>query len=90
MKEKRKRFTKNVKYVTVVVIKEKENISQILSTLREMYKSSRSWMFFKIAVLQIFPNIHRKAPVLQTLIKIRLQHSCFPVNIVKFLRTGFL
>ena len=48
-----------------------------------------------------FRSIHRKAPVLEslfnkvagviptTLLKKRLQHRCFPVNIAKFLRTSF-
>ena len=50
-----------------------------------------------------FRNIHRKTPMLESLcicnkvkglkacsfIKMRLQHRCFPVNIVKFLRAAF-
>ena len=49
-----------------------------------------------------FRNIHRKTFVLESIInknaelqpcnfiKKLLQHSCFPVNIVKLLRTAFL
>ena len=73
-------------------------------------KNSFSQMFFKIGVLknlknlknfskQVFLNIHRKIPVLESffnkvgslescnLLKKRLQHRCFLVNIAKFLRT---
>ena len=58
-------------------------------------------MFFKIGVLKNFQIIHRKTPVLEYLfnkaaglkscnfIQKRFQHSCFPVNIAKFLRTAF-
>ena len=36
-------------------------------------------------------NIHRKTPMLESILnKKRLQHRCFFVNIVKFLRTPFL
>ena len=49
----------------------------------------------KKAVLK-FRNIHRKAPVLESLfnkvegLHFRLQNKCFPLNIVKFLRTPIL
>ena len=57
-------------------------------------------MFFRVAVLKKVA-IYRKAPVLKSLfkkvaalkvcnfIKKRLQHSCCPVNVAKFLRTAF-
>ena len=73
-----------------------------LKAASDSSRSSRSQVFFKIDVLKKFVNIHRKTPVLEspliklqvfrpaTLLKKRLQHSCFPVNIVNFLRTGFL
>ena len=35
-------------------------------------------------------NIHRKTPVLEVQIQIRLKHRCFPRNIEKFLRTALL
>ena len=59
-------------------------------------------MLFKIKNFLKFPNIHRKTPVLKYLfkevaglkscnfIKKRFQHSCFPVNIAKFLITFFI
>ena len=65
------------------------------------YISSRSRMFFKIYVLKIFGNIHRKTPVLESVfnkvtglhacnsIKKRHLHKFFPVNIGKFLRIVF-
>ena len=40
-----------------------------------------------------FCKVHRKTPALESLeshIKKRLQHRCFPVNIVKFFRIAFL
>ena len=39
-----------------------------------------------------FFTIYKKTPVLESLLNIkkRIQHSCFPVNIVKFLRTCIL
>ena len=49
----------------------------------------------KKAVLK-FRNIHRKTPVLESLFNkveglyFRLQNRCFPLNIVKFLRTPIL
>ena len=46
-----------------------------------------------VSVLKKISSIHRKAPVfmslfniIEGLIKMRLQHSCFSVNIKKFLR----
>ena len=57
--------------------------------------------FSKLVFLKEFRNNHRKTPVLESLfnkvaglkacnyIKERLQHRCFPVNNVKFLRTHF-
>ena len=59
-------------------------------------------MFFKTVVLEKFPNIPRKTPVLKSLfnkivtwrpatsLKKRLQYKCFPVNLAKVLRTAFL
>ena len=55
----------------------------------------------KQLLLKFVCNIHRKTPVLESLfnkipdlqacnfIKKRLQHSCFPVNIAKFLKIPF-
>ena len=58
-------------------------------------------VFCKHRCSQKFLKIHRKTPVLESLFnkasglwpailfKKRLQHRCFPVNFVKFLRTSF-
>ena len=58
--------------------------------------------FHKKGVLKKFHKIHLKTPVLEsyfngvsglkavTLLKKRLQHRCFQVNFMKFLRTPFL
>ena len=35
-------------------------------------------------------NIHKKTPALESLFKIRLQHSFFPLKIAKFLRMPIL
>ena len=44
----------------------------------------------KKVFLKIFCNFHRKMSVLESLfIKKRLQHRCFPMNFVKYLRTPF-
>ena len=70
--------------------------SYFLSIAR--YRSSRSQLFFKIHVLKNFAIFTRKhlcwSPcffnkVYQNFIKKRCRHSCFPVNIAKFLRTSF-
>ena len=45
-----------------------------------IFWSSRSWMFFIIGALKNFALFW---------IKKTLQHRCFPVSIVKFLRTGY-
>ena len=40
-----------------------------------------------------FRNVHRKTPKLESLFNkvagLRLQHRCFPLNIVQFLRAAF-
>ena len=68
---------------------------------KKQTRSSRSQMFFKIRGLKNF-LLFTKTPVLESLfdnvaglmacnvIKKRLQHRCFPVNITKFIRTSFL
>ena len=43
-------------------------------------------VFYKKSCSLKFHNIHSKTPVLESLIKKRLQHCLFPVNIAKFLR----
>ena len=65
------------------------------------YRSSRLHMFFKLGVLKnfaILPGKHlcwspffNKVAGLRsaTLLKKRLHHNCFPVNIATFLRTSF-
>ena len=65
-------------------------------------RSSQRSCSFKKAVLKIFCNIHRKAPVLESLfnkvaclyacnfIKKGLRHAYFSVDIAKFLRTPIL
>ena len=71
--------------------------------LIEISKTSRSQMFFKIGVLKnfaIFIGKHlqwslflikllERPRKVCNFIKKRFQHRCFPVNIVKCLRTGF-
>ena len=57
-------------------------------------------MFSKIFVFSKFHNIHKKTLLLdsvfnkvaglQALLKKRLKHRCFHVNIAKFLRAAFL
>ena len=52
---------------------------------------SRSQMFFKIGLLKNFITFTGKQLCWSfNLIKKRLQYRCFPVNIVKYLRTAFL
>ena len=58
-------------------------------------------MFYGKSCSEKFHNIHRKRPVLESLfnnaeglnvcniIRKRLEHRCFHVNIAKFLRTAF-
>ena len=69
--------------------------------LCQRVKSSRSQMLFKIGVLKNFPIFtgkhlcwslfFNKVAGLRPriLLKKRLQHSCFPLNFAKFLRTPF-
>ena len=61
------------------------------------YRNSRSQMFFKIGVLKnfavfigklFFNRVADFRPA--TILKKRLEHKCFPVNIAKFLRTPIL
>ena len=64
-------------------------------------RTSRPLMFFEIVILKVC-NFHRKTLVLEFLfskvaspgaykfIKKRLQHRCFPVNIVNFFRKFYL
>ena len=66
-----------------------------------IFRSSFSQVFFKLGVSKKFHNIHRKAPVSESLFdkvaglkaynfnKKRLQHRCFPVKLAKVLRTPF-
>ena len=54
----------------------------IVNETGEVHKSSCLQMFFKIAILKGF------AILLINFIKNRLQHRCFPVHIVIFLRTA--
>ena len=66
-----------------------------------LFRGSRSQIFFKLGIFKNFRIIHRKTPVLESLfnkgvdlnarnlIKKRLQHRHFPVNIEKFSRTAF-
>ena len=51
----------------------------------EKFRSSRSQMFFKIGVLKIFVIFTGKRLCWSLFLK-RLQHRCFPVNIVKFFK----
>ena len=70
--------------------------------LLSMCRSSRPEVFCKRSVLRIFANFTGKHQCqtlflikvpdlrLETLLKKRLWHRCFPVNSAKFLRTPFL
>ena len=54
------------------------------------FRSSRSQMFFKIGILKNSPNFtgkHLRWSIFLIKFKKRLQHRCFPVKFVKFLRT---
>ena len=58
-----------------------------------LLRSNHSKMSYKTGVQFFFCKVHRKTPALESLeshIKKRLQHRCFPVNIVKFFRIAFL
>ena len=61
---------------------------------RNLFRSSRSQMFFKIIVLKAFAIFTGKqlcwSLFLSHFTKKRLQQSCFPVNIANFLITTFL
>ena len=58
---------------------------------RRLRKSSRPQMFFKIIVLKNFVSFTGKHLCwrLINLIKKKLQHRCFPVNIVKLFKSSF-
>ena len=80
------------------------NIAKFLRTalLQNTTRSSRFQMFFKVSVLKSFANFTGKhlcwglflknlqAEGLQLFIEKSLQHKCFPLKFVKFLRTPFL
>ena len=78
---------------------EKRPYEEILTVRRRMAEAITDFLQNKFS--QKFCNIQRKIPVLESLfnnvaglescksIKRRLQHSYFPVNITKFLRTAF-
>ena len=66
-------------------------VSGFLLTTGFTYSSSRSQMFFKTGIFKNFVIFTRKHLCWNPfLIKLRLQHRCFPGNIAKFLRTPFL
>ena len=79
-----------------------QNTLQPLVFVAKIVRSSRLQMFFKIGVLKIFASFTGKhlcwSPLLMKLqawrsanfIKTRLQHGCFPVKFIKFLRTPFV
>ena len=62
-----------------------------------LYRSIHSQMFFKIGVLKYFSIFTGKhlcwslflIKFISNFLKKRLQHRCFPMNIVKFLRIAF-
>ena len=67
----------------------------------DVIRSSRLQMFFKISILKKFLKLYSKTSVVEFLfnkvatlkgcnfVKKKLRHTCFPVNIAKFLRTSF-
>ena len=59
-------------------------LKNVLQNTFQKCKSSRSLMLFKIGVLKL--HAWRPAALLEK----KPQHTCFPVNITKFLRTAFL
>ena len=87
----------------IIAITNKKGNHMRITTTFNMNKSSHSQMFFKIAVLKnfvIFTGKYLCWSLFLTkfkvsslkacnVIKKRLQHRCFPVNIVKLLRTAF-
>ena len=54
------------------------------------YRNSRSQMFFNTGFLKNSQYSQENIHNILFLIKLRLQHRCFPVNIAKYLRTAFL
>ena len=79
--------------IKALILQNQESYCNLVLT---RFGSSRSHMFFKIGVLRNFAIFTGKQLCwslflikLQTFIKKRLQHRCFPVNIAKFLRTLF-
>ena len=88
-----KRFIAHIGANPIYFVYVKQKKSHML-----MFRSNRSQMFFKIGQVssKISQYSQKKTSVgvslmkLQgNLIKKRLQHICFPVNTVKFLRTAF-
>ena len=78
-----------------VTVWEKSWVSPVLCYDSDKSNSSRSQMFFKIGALKtfsIFTGKHLCESFISTnnVIKKRLPHRCFPVNIEKFLRKLFL
>ena len=62
---------------------------------KNVSKSSRSQVFYKIDVLKKFANFTKKQQSCSHFLKKspevkRFQHRCFPVNFAKLLRTPFL
>ena len=67
-------YKKCKSYPTVVVIKQKRNICQILLALREVYRMSRSQMFFKIVAEASRPDVFCEKGVLRTFAKFTRKH----------------
>ena len=79
-----------------------QNVYKQYGIYKMSVRSSHSQMFFKISVLKSFAIFTKKTPVLESLFndvavldvcnftKKKLQHSCFPVSIAKFLIIAFL
>ena len=73
-------------------------LSESHTIIHLKWRSSRPELFYKNRVLRNFVKVTGKhlcqslKPGLKpaNLLKLRLWHSCFPVNFVKFLRTSFL
>ena len=69
-------YKKCKSYPTVVVIKQKRNICQILLALREVYRMSRSQMLFKIVAEASRPDVFCEKGVLRTFAKFTRKHLC--------------
>ena len=87
---------------SVVELRKKEEKDNFMENLYAMFQTRKavihSQMFFKTGVLKNFLKVSQekscirdscRAVKVSKFIQNRLQHRCFPVKLVKFLRTPF-